>query len=84
MFIAMAFAFIMAIVFAALGWLRSATVFWVTALIWLAYAGYEMQMVRRIWCTGECNIRVDLLLFYPVLLVVSVAAIVKAVRITGK
>jgi hypothetical protein len=50
------------------------------ALIWLAYAIYEYAMHRRWLCTGECDIRVDLLLLYPVLLLVSVVASVAAAR----
>lgn len=46
------------------------------ALAWLAYFPYERAMKLRILCTGECNIRVDLLLFYPILAVLSVLAIV--------
>jgi hypothetical protein len=47
----------------------------VAALAWLAYFPYEQAMKLRILCTGECNIRVDLLLFYPVLAIVSVMAV---------
>ena len=47
---------------------------WVAAVLWLLYAGYEEGMRRRILCTGECNIRVDLLLIYPVLIILSVMA----------
>jgi hypothetical protein len=43
----------------------------VAAAAWLAYAAYETAMRLRWLCTGECNIRVDLLLIYPVLLVIS-------------
>jgi hypothetical protein len=45
------------------------------AVAWLMYFLYEEGMRRRILCSGECNIRVDLLLIYPVLLVISAAAI---------
>ena len=45
------------------------------ALAWLAYVPYEYGMKLRILCTGECNIRVDLLLLYPALLVASLAAL---------
>ena len=45
------------------------------ALAWLAYFPYEQAMILRILCTGECNIRVDLLLFYPLLMIVSVMAV---------
>lgn len=50
------------------------------AIAWLAYAAYEMAMKLRILCTGECNIRVDLLLIYPMLLLLTVAALVSFVR----
>jgi hypothetical protein len=41
------------------------------ALAWLAYCPYEYAMKLRMLCSGECNIRVDLLLLYPALLVFS-------------
>jgi hypothetical protein len=49
---------------------KSATAL-LASLAWLAYFPYEQAMKLRILCTGECNIRVDLLLFYPVLLALS-------------
>jgi len=55
----------------------------VAAILWTAYAVYEHLMYVRILCTGECNIRVDLLLIYPLLLLVTVAGIVSASRKSG-
>ena len=52
----------------------------VAARAWLAYFPYEQAMKLRILCSGECNIRVDLLLFYPALLLVSVLALVAYFR----
>jgi len=52
----------------------------VAAVAWLAYAAYETAMRLRWLCTGECNIRVDLLLIYPVLLVISAVAVVSFAR----
>ena len=52
----------------------------VAAGAWLTYFLYEESMRRRILCSGECNIRVDLLLIYPVMLVISIVAIVAARR----
>lgn len=52
----------------------------VTALLWFGYAVYEYGMQRRWLCTGECNIRVDLLLLYPLLVISSVSASVITVR----
>ncbi len=50
------------------------------ALAWGCYAGYEYLMHARVLCTGECNIRIDLLLIYPVLLVLSIVAVVNCMR----
>jgi hypothetical protein len=49
-------------------------------VIWLLYSAYETGMKQRWLCTGECNIRVDLLLLYPLLLVLLISAIVSLVR----
>ena len=46
----------------------------VAASAWLLYAIYEYAMQQRWLCTGECDIRIDLPLLYPVLLLTSVAA----------
>ena len=47
----------------------------VAAIAWLAYFPYEQAMKLRILCSGECNIRVDLLLLYPGLALVSALAV---------
>ena len=52
----------------------------VVGLIWLLYAAYETAMRLRWLCSGECNIRVDLLLIYPLLLATTVVGIVSLVR----
>jgi hypothetical protein len=52
-------------------------------LLWLAYLPYEYAMKWRILCSGECNIRVGLLLIYPVLLVTSLVALIVIVRSSG-
>lgn len=49
------------------------------ALLWACYSGYEFLMQARVLCTGECNIRIDLLLIYPVLLVVSIVSLVNSI-----
>ena len=54
-------------------------VFW-TGVIWILYGLYEYGMKRRWLCSGECNIRVDLLLLYPVLVLLTVVAAVVAIR----
>lgn len=61
---------IIGVLFFALGrWTRRRLVIGVGSL-WLLYGVYETG-IRHHWpwlCSGECNIRVDLLLIYPVLL----------------
>jgi hypothetical protein len=51
-----------------------------SALLWAGYASYEYLMYARILCSGECNIRVDLLVIYPLLLLVSLWAAVSSLR----
>ena len=51
----------------------------VVAAIWLLYSAYEYAMKYRIMCSGECNIRIDLLALYPLLLVASVVGMVAIV-----
>lgn len=46
----------------------------VAGVLWLVYSVYEGLIYFRILCSGECNIRVDLLLIYPLLILVSVLA----------
>lgn len=43
-------------------------------VVWLLYAVYETGMQQRWLCSGECNIRVDLLVIYPVLVLGAVVA----------
>jgi len=52
----------------------------VVGALWVVYGLYETGMRLRWLCTGECNIRIDLLLLYPLLLVATVAAIVSLLR----
>jgi formate hydrogenlyase subunit 3/multisubunit Na+/H+ antiporter MnhD subunit len=49
-------------------------------VLWVLYSAYETAMHQRWLCTGECNIRVDLLLIYPILLLASVGAVVSLYR----
>jgi len=48
--------------------------------IWGLYALYETGMQQRWLCTGECNIRIDLLLIYPALLLLTIIAAVSLIR----
>ena len=48
-----------------------------TGILWMGYGLYEYLMQIRVLCSGECNIRVDLLLIYPVLLALTLASLVR-------
>jgi len=51
-----------------------------TGVLWILYGIYEYLMQIRVLCSGECNIRVDLLLIYPILLIYTIASMIR----TGK
>ena len=44
------------------------------AVAWAGYLAYESLYIPRN-CTGECNIRVDLLVIYPYLALLTLSAI---------
>jgi hypothetical protein len=48
------------------------------SLAWITYFPYEQAMKLRILCSGECNIRIDLLLLYPLLILISILAVTAA------
>jgi hypothetical protein len=52
----------------------------VAGVFWLLYAAYETAMRLRWLCSGECNIRVDLLLIYPLLLGITLVGLVSLLR----
>jgi hypothetical protein len=47
---------------------------------WLLYAAYETSMQQRWLCSGECNIRIDLFVIAPLLLLGSLATAARAWR----
>jgi hypothetical protein len=71
---------LMGLLLLALGRLARRRLVLVVGVVWLLYAAYETGMQRRWLCSGECNIRVDLLLIYPVLLIGLVLATVSLIR----
>ena len=52
----------------------------IAAGLWIAYGVYEWLMKARVLCSGECNIRVDLLLIMPALWIVTIVAAVQLLR----
>jgi len=45
------------------------------AVAWLAYLPYEYAMKLRLLCSGDCDIRLDLMVLYPALLIISVVGL---------
>jgi hypothetical protein len=70
--------FIQAMIFGVVFFRKRQYAVGITALLWLLYAIYEISIKLRIACSGECNIRVDLLLIYPVLIALTIFSILKA------
>lgn len=77
-------AFLVAAAFAALCIVKRRALPGFAATIWAAYGCYEYLMHTRVLCSGECNIRIDLLLIYPLLLLISVWAAVSSFMRTRK
>ena len=60
------------------GWLYYRYRTWtglLSAVLWLLYSLYESGMYLRILCSGECNIRIDLLIIYPLLILITLIAL---------
>lgn len=49
-------------------------------VVWVLYAAGELGMQQRWLCSGECNIRIDLLAIHPLLLFALGAAAVSLLR----
>lgn len=69
-----------ALVFLALWWWSRSRFALAAAILWALYGVWEWSIHAGLACDGECDIRVDLLAIAPVLLLVSVAAIVRAIQ----
>jgi hypothetical protein len=52
----------------------------ITAILWFWYFIYETLNHLRITCSGECNIRIDLLLIAPMLFLLTVISLVTLFR----
>jgi hypothetical protein len=50
------------------------------AIAWALYAAYEEAMRLHVFCPHGCNIRLDLILIYPVLIVLSIAGLIVGLR----
>jgi len=59
----------------------------ITGTFWICYSIYESLIYTRVLCSGDCNIRVDLLLIYPLLIVLSLVSTIlyyrKKIKLTN-
>jgi hypothetical protein len=58
---------IMAVVHLVAGWQRPRLAVIVSGILWLLYAVYERLVATGVLCDSDCNIRVDLVFFFPIL-----------------
>ena len=57
----------MAVILLVAGWQRPRLAVIVAAILWLLYAVYERLVATGVLCDADCNIRVDLVFFIPIL-----------------
>ena len=60
------------------GWIHTA------AVSWVGYGLWERLIQTQVVCDAECNIRIDLVLFLPTLVVASILGARQAVRLRSK
>src|SRR3954451_21187976 len=74
----------MAVILLVAGWQRPRLGVIVAAILWLLYAVYERLVATGVLCDANCNIRVDLLLFFPILLIATFYAYRSYMRPPGQ
>jgi hypothetical protein len=74
---------VMAVVLLAAGSQQPRPAVFVAAILWLLYAVYEMLVAAGVLCDANCNIRVDLVLFFPILWIATFYAYRSYVRPPG-
>jgi hypothetical protein len=64
----------MAVIHLVAGCQRPRPAVFVSGLLWLLYAVYERQVATGVLCDADCNIRVDLVFFIPILALATFCA----------
>ncbi len=64
----------MAVIHLVAGWQRPRVAVIVSGILWLLYAVYERLVATGVLCDADCNIRVDLVFFIPILLTATFCA----------
>ncbi len=65
---------VMAVIHLVAGWQRPRLAVIVSGILWLLYAVYERLVATGVLCDADCNIRVDLVFFIPILGVATFCA----------
>jgi hypothetical protein len=64
----------MAVIHLVAGWQRPRPAVIVSGILWLLYAVYERLVATGVLCDADCNIRVDLVFFFPMLALATFCA----------
>ena len=64
----------MAVIHLVAGWQRPRLAVIVSGILWLLYAIWERQVATGVLCDADCNIRVDLVFFFPILALATLSA----------
>ena len=56
------------------GWQRPRRAVIVSGILWLLHAVWERQVATGVLCDADCNIRVDLVFFFPILALATLSA----------
>ena len=64
----------MAVAHLVAGWQRPRLAVIVSGILWLLYAVYERLVASGVLCEADCNIRVDLVFFFPILALATLSA----------
>jgi len=75
---------IMTMILLVVGWDRPRLAVIVAAILWLLYAVYERLVATGVLCDANCNIRVDLVLFFPILWIATFFAYRSYMRPPGR
>ncbi len=64
----------MVVVHLVAAWERPRAAVIVSGILWLLYTVYEHQVATGVLCDADCNIRVDLVFFFPILALATFCA----------
>jgi len=67
---------LIAVAFALVAWRARRVSTWVVAVVWLLYFLYETSIRFQLICSRECDVRLDLLVIYPVLACISLVGLI--------